>query len=468
MFDPTTSEHAEHFDLNCHGTVFKVPIDLVVRNLNLFRTRRTLLAQPEYVVKTNVPTEVFAEFVKAINGELIPITNSNVGYLSELSTEFSFRALIERCAEWERCYAATGLAREIVSRLEELEEAFVSSERERVVQSLVLKEVRSDLSDLRQTVAGMKTMLSWQIQNAVRTATSEAITEIEPRLSALEGHNGRGCVDELRGTSEEGLSWRVDRLEEAQSICERDCLGQRAELGSLMTHFQQVADFDCAMDEKKANVRDSGYSFRLCAEDGPVSHKSNLDLHVCFSEFQWDCEKIVRELAKRLEAEQLYRRGCDCLFGSNGHRSVKSELMGISALLDAAEKGHADAQAVFARCCWEGLGCAKNLGLFTRYSKMASDQGHSFGQAQYAVALAQGIGVKCDAEQAMEQAIQSAGQENGMGYNQMGKLYEVGIGGRANAEEAFRCYRRSAALGNAVGHYNCGLYFFGRGESKIK
>jgi TPR repeat protein len=351
--------------------------------------------------------------------------------------------------------AAAGADQEVARRLRELEGASTLCEREQAVQSRALNELRREFAHLRETVARVTATLDSQIRKAVQAAAASAVGQIQPRLAALEAPGG---VGNLTPKCDDALSARVHVLEEAQAASERDRLGQRAELRCLVTLPQQVADLRCALDGEKGNMRASRQSFSSCQEDAPASERSNSDLHLCFSEFQWDCEGIVRGLAKRLEAEQLYRRGCDCLFGSNGYRCLKSQVMGISALLGAAEKGHADAQAMFARCCWEGTGCPQNPALFTRYSKMAADQGNSFGQAQYARALAHGIGVEADSELAMKLAIMSAGQENGMGYNQMGQLYELGIGTCAAAQDAFGCYQRAAALGNALGHYNCGLY----------
>jgi hypothetical protein len=51
----------------------------------------------EYEVKTRVPTEIFADFVKMIEGCPFGITEDNVSFFAGLSEEFGFEELWEAC-----------------------------------------------------------------------------------------------------------------------------------------------------------------------------------------------------------------------------------------------------------------------------------------------------------------------------------------------------------------------------------
>jgi TPR repeat protein len=177
-----------------------------------------------------------------------------------------------------------------------------------------------------------------------------------------------------------------------------------------------------------------------------------------------DSDPQVRELSQRLEAEQLYRRGCEAVFGTNGFCPIRCHKLGLSQLQQAADFGHADAQFVFARCCRDGVVCGKNLATFARYARMAAEQHHSYGESQLAVALTYGLGVERDAQRAVQLARSSAEQGNAMGESQLGRLFELGLGVEQDLFEAVRHFQAAAAQGNSFGQLNLGLALFnGRG-----
>jgi hypothetical protein len=67
---------------------------------NLFDGRPSLLRTP-YVVTSTVPREVFQQFVSALEGHPIDITDANVCGLSALSREFGFEFLASKVMEFE-------------------------------------------------------------------------------------------------------------------------------------------------------------------------------------------------------------------------------------------------------------------------------------------------------------------------------------------------------------------------------
>jgi hypothetical protein len=58
------------------------------------------LAAPPYTVRASVPLSLFRDFVAALEGEAIQITNGTVGGLSLLCAEFGFQALTAKLSEF--------------------------------------------------------------------------------------------------------------------------------------------------------------------------------------------------------------------------------------------------------------------------------------------------------------------------------------------------------------------------------
>jgi hypothetical protein len=68
-----------------------------MKQLMLFRERRDLLTEGSYSVQGDVAAEFLPEFLRAIQGERVQITASNVCSLSALCDEFGFALLSADC-----------------------------------------------------------------------------------------------------------------------------------------------------------------------------------------------------------------------------------------------------------------------------------------------------------------------------------------------------------------------------------
>jgi TPR repeat protein len=60
-----------------------------------------------------------------------------------------------------------------------------------------------------------------------------------------------------------------------------------------------------------------------------------------------------------LEAEQLYRQGCEYFYGTNGF-GLNAKALGLSLLKGSADMGHSDAQYRYGNCLLHGEGCEKD------------------------------------------------------------------------------------------------------------
>jgi hypothetical protein len=99
--------------------------NLIVSKCDLFKRDPTLTLKP-YSIKSRVAVSVFRDFISALKGELVPITNENLSGLLDLSREFGFQDLtvhVERFQELQT-YKQNSLKEEdgVHGRLARLEE----------------------------------------------------------------------------------------------------------------------------------------------------------------------------------------------------------------------------------------------------------------------------------------------------------------------------------------------------------
>jgi hypothetical protein len=71
----------------------------IVNNLNRFVQNPELIDKREYSVKSQVPQEIFRDFVKYVEGEQVDITERNSRFLLLLSKEFGFTHLQSVCED---------------------------------------------------------------------------------------------------------------------------------------------------------------------------------------------------------------------------------------------------------------------------------------------------------------------------------------------------------------------------------
>jgi TPR repeat protein len=170
-----------------------------------------------------------------------------------------------------------------------------------------------------------------------------------------------------------------------------------------------------------------------------------------------DLGQQIAELQRRLDADMLFRRGCNYIFGEAGFLSMKSQVLGFTELRQAADMGHSDAQFICGQCLRDGIGCEKNPRDFVRYTQLSAEQGNSYAEARYSYALLYGFGISRNDDLAFEFAQRSSQRGNSVGQNQLAVAYETGKGVAKNAMVAIQFYKLSADQGNSYGQMNYGM-----------
>jgi hypothetical protein len=83
--------------LICRGQSFPVQKEVVMKQLMLFRGRPELLTEGSNTIQCGVAAEFVPEFVRAIQGEQVRVTETNICSLSALCDEFDFPSLRADC-----------------------------------------------------------------------------------------------------------------------------------------------------------------------------------------------------------------------------------------------------------------------------------------------------------------------------------------------------------------------------------
>jgi TPR repeat protein len=170
-------------------------------------------------------------------------------------------------------------------------------------------------------------------------------------------------------------------------------------------------------------------------------------------------ESELLSQSRNFESEQLYRRGCECFFGTNGFGERGEELsqvLGFSQLKRSADLGHTDAQYQIGRCLLRGEGCSVNLREGAQYLRQSADGGNSFGENWFGTCLREGSGVEKDDVLGFEFVKRSAAAGNARGQNALGYCFELGHGTAKDLHGAFESYKRSMEQGNSIGQNNYG------------
>jgi hypothetical protein len=86
------------FGLLLYNVLYPVQKPMLIHSCGLFRSQQPLLNAPSYAVKSQVPSEIFSEFVANLfDPSLIELTAENVGPYSELANEFQIECLRTAC-----------------------------------------------------------------------------------------------------------------------------------------------------------------------------------------------------------------------------------------------------------------------------------------------------------------------------------------------------------------------------------
>jgi uncharacterized coiled-coil protein SlyX len=99
-----------------------------------------------------------------------------------------------------------------------------------------------------------------------------------------------------------------------------------------------------------------------------------------------EVNRLCGSLDKLFQGEQAYRRGCECLYQTNGFGLRGEEMaktLGLSFLKQSADLGNSDGQYLYGRCLLYGEGCAADPDLGIKYLRQSMEQGNSRAEAEY-------------------------------------------------------------------------------------
>jgi hypothetical protein len=105
MLPPKRSSHHLDVKFKVGSSTFSVKKSLLLDRLAFFQEDTSRLNEHEFEVKTQVPPEIFTEFVKFIEGHPIEITEATLSFYRSLSEEFGFETLSTKCDLFEQSHS---------------------------------------------------------------------------------------------------------------------------------------------------------------------------------------------------------------------------------------------------------------------------------------------------------------------------------------------------------------------------
>ena len=112
-------------------------------------------------------------------------------------------------------------------------------------------------------------------------------------------------------------------------------------------------------------------------------------------------------------------------------------------------------------------GKTKDYKKAVEYYRQAADQGHAKAQANLGLMLRKGQGVSVNLQESIKYFAKAAAQGNATGQVNLAWMYDTGTGIMQDYKEAVKWYRKAAEQGDDTAQYNLGLcYEQGKGVSK--
>ncbi|WP_296223681.1 tetratricopeptide repeat protein [Ralstonia sp. UBA689] len=165
-------------------------------------------------------------------------------------------------------------------------------------------------------------------------------------------------------------------------------------------------------------------------------------------------ERAARWLAG---AAQRGHADAQAIFGQwllDGHGIERNPAEALFWFKTAALSGHAMAANMLGRCYEHGWGTPACDKTATHWYALAADAGLDWGQYNYATSLQLGRGVPKDRAQAFALFQAAAAQGHAKSINVVGGFYEDGWEVEADLATALRCYLRAAEGGDFRGRFN--------------
>ena len=158
--------------------------------------------------------------------------------------------------------------------------------------------------------------------------------------------------------------------------------------------------------------------------------------------------------------EEMYQTGHNAL-------SQQDYPVAYHWLSQAAEQGHAKAQAALANMYLNGQGVDRDALTASSWFRKAALQGDNLAGENLGILFRDGIGVEQDDIEAAWWFNRSAKRGSPSAQANLGLMYEDGRGVSQDDAEAVQWFRRAAERGNALAQYRLGIHYLeGRGVVK--
>lgn len=159
-------------------------------------------------------------------------------------------------------------------------------------------------------------------------------------------------------------------------------------------------------------------------------------------------------------AEEMYKAGHNAL-------SRQDYRVAYKWLSQAADQGHAKAEAALASLYLKGQGTDKDPAAAANWFRKAALQGEIQAGENLGILFLDGLGVNQDDIEAAWWFERAAKQGSASAQANLALLYEDGRGVRQDDAEAVQWFRQAAEQGNALAQYRLGIHYIeGRGVEK--
>lgn len=129
----------------------------------------------------------------------------------------------------------------------------------------------------------------------------------------------------------------------------------------------------------------------------------------------------------------------------------------LKSLLDKAEQGHVDTQAILGAIYYNEQDYQEAV----KWYRRAAEQGHGLAQSMLALIYHEGDGVEQNYKEAAKWYRRRAEQGHAASQHQLGTMHCDGVGVPKDYEEAAKWFRRAAEQGHAKAQFHLGTLFTG-------
>jgi TPR repeat protein len=401
---------APQIRLSCNGKAFPVKITNIFERCSFFKANPKLVDTGEYRVASEVSTQTFIEFTKALRGELYSLNQSTLPGLSRLSEEFGFAELASACRafgeqkhvahEPSHCHSAADA--ELVPRLVFVEQSQVFVEHQMEAQYAELCRLRHENWILTEEISRLSRGYS-TMEKHIKVLNMKVENEI---------HYRRGC-EYFYGTN--GYGYR----------------------GVDISKLLGMSELKLAADSGHS---DAQYVFGRILRDGPGLGFENA---------------VESTQYMKLSANQGNSYG-EAGYGralTDGYGIQRNESESFAWYASSAGHGNARGQNGCGFCCLHGKGVPRNPGRAAAYYSLGADQGNA--------AAINGCGIYCreilkEDVKASEYFRLAASLGSLDGMNSYGWCFENGLGVRRDPVEGAKWYKQAADEGYGLAQRHFG------------